>query len=161
LKVVSKISNGIRFDVITPVDSANILEHGEETSWYSDELFIVRSLDTLEILHARATDSDDWIEFVESDLLSDDYVIVKEWSGGFSCCEIVHAYQTKPVFKEILIGYENGLFNVKVVSKNQIELHVYNEDGPNSDQYPKFWVYNPQVLDLRTGEWLVEVPSTQ
>jgi hypothetical protein len=152
LKVVSHISNGIRFDVITPEEPVDILEDGEEASWYQDGLFIVRSLDTLEVLHIHPLNSYDGPEFLESDLLSGDYVLVNEWSGGASCCKIIHAFQTSP-FKEILIGYDNALFDVEIVSKDQIALHVFNENGPNADQHPKFWEYSPQVFDLRTGEW--------
>jgi hypothetical protein len=159
LKVESKISYGVRFDVITPKEPQTGLKYGEDSSWYSDELFIARSLETKEVLHAHASGDGDWTEFVESDLLSDDYVLVKEYSGGFTCCWIIYAFKTSP-FKEILIGYSNYNFDVKIVSKNQIELHVFNDANPNTAYSPRFWKYNPQVFDLRTGKWLIEVPST-
>ena len=55
LKMVTKVSNNIRFDIITPKDAIARVAGGEEASWYSDELVIVRQLDNGKILiFARA-----------------------------------------------------------------------------------------------------------
>ena len=107
LLVTTKISNGLRFDVITPqtLPFEDLPQkRNYEAAWYSDELLIVRVVKTGELLHAQPLKSSaiKFLKGTKSNKLSNDYVVIREHTGGASCCFIVHAFQTKPKFKKLL-----------------------------------------------------------
>jgi len=151
LKVVTKVSNGIRFDVITPLAHTNV-EGGQDSFWYTDELIVIRDLKTGKVLHAEHPASGN-VTFVKSKKLSSDYVVIREWSGGASCCLIIHAYQTRPEFKKVL-EHNNDFFDRTelVVGETTLELHKEPaiNFGPSSHSQLK---YNPAKFDLKTGKW--------
>ena len=104
-----------------------------------------------------------WIlDVIEDDLLSKEFVILREWGGGASCCWIIHAFQTKPGFKRLLT-HNNDHFKPEgfVVGKDTLELY-----DPDSDKYSDpgrshaSLIYEPILYDLRSEQWLPFVPKT-
>lgn len=92
LKVISKVSNGFRFEIVTPKEPEKIIgkdNFGSNSSWYGDEYLIV---------WPPIGDAEDWpnepvyikrlrssdISFVENGPLSKDYIIIREWSSEAS-----------------------------------------------------------------------------
>jgi hypothetical protein len=151
--MVTKVSNNIRFDIITPKDAIARVAGGEEASWYSDELVIVRQLDNGKILYSRELKSAN-VEFSGAGLLSDDFVVLEEWSGGGSCCLLITAFQTLPKFKVILEQHNNDFFDRTeiVAGPEKLELHRSDEDAPYPASHSQLQ-YSPAFFDLRRGKW--------
>ncbi len=151
LVVTTKISNGLRFDVITPKSFA--LEDRQEAGWYSDELLVVRVIKTGELLHAQPLKSSgiEFLKGAKSKKLSNDYVVIREHTGGASCCFIVHAFQTKPKFKKLL-EHNNDFFDVTEVihGEHTLELHKEPLFSVGSSAHPK---YNPGIFNLKKNDW--------
>ena len=151
LVVTTKITNGLRFDVITPKSFA--LKDRQEAGWYSDELLIVRVVKTGELLHAQPLKSSS-IKFLEgskSKKISNDYVVIREHTGGASCCFIIHAFQTKPKFKKLL-EHNNDFFDVTEVihGEHTLELHKEPLFSVGSSAHPK---YSPGIFNLKKNDW--------
>lgn len=92
---------------------------------------------------------------IESELISEKFVVVREWSGGASCCLIIHVFQTKPELRKIL-EHNNDFFDATelVHAQDKLELHKTTwwttmMSGPSHADLR----YNPHIFDLRTGEW--------
>ena len=153
LVVTTRISNGLRFDVITPKSFA--LEDRQEAGWYSDELLIVRVVKTGELLHAQPLKSSgiEFLKGAKSKKLSNDYVVIREHTGGASCCFIVHAFQTKPKFKKILT-HNNDFFDMTEVIQGEHILELHKEPffliGPFSHAGLK---YNATIYNLKKNDW--------
>ena len=109
LRVITKASNNIRFDIIAPETPHMDVAGGENASWYSDELLIVRQLDNGKVLYSRELKSEN-VEFLGTGRLFDDFVVIQEWSGGSSCCLLISAFQTLPKFKILLEQHDNDFF---------------------------------------------------
>jgi hypothetical protein len=122
----------------------------------------------LEIFHGDAERPverlviDSWyVDVIKDDLLSKDLVLLREWSGGASCCWIIHAFQTKPGFKRLLT-HNNDHFKPEefIVGKDTLELY-----DPDSDKYsdPRrshaSLVYEPIHFDMRNERWLPVFPG--
>lgn len=91
----------------------------------------------------------------KSDVLSKDYLIFKEWTGGGSCCLVFHVFQTKPTFKKLL-EHNNDFFDATeiVIGPHQLELHRYKEHlQPSSIQPHVNLRYNPSIYDLKQNRW--------
>ena len=159
LKVISKASNGFRFEIVTPREPEKILgtdSFGSNSSWYGDEYLIVwppiggaEDWPSEPVYIKRLHSSD--TSFIENGPLSIDYVVIREWSGGVSCCSIVQVFQTKPEFKK-LIEHNNDFFDVPTIpiGEHKIELHENPPSYPSSHALLK---YNPRVFNLRKQEW--------
>ena len=159
LKVVSKMSNEFRFDIVTPKASETILgkdSFASNSSWYGDEYLIVWPpfneagdwpSEPVYIKRLRTSST----EFVKNGPLSEDYVVIRESSGGASCCFIIHAFQTKPEFKK-LIEHNNDFFDRSTIPavEHEIELHKNPLSYPSSHALLK---YNPRLFNLKTLEW--------
>lgn len=95
----------------------------------------------------------------QSTVLSKDYKIFREWSGGNSCCLIFHVFQTKPVFKKIL-QHSNDFFDATeiVVGPHLLEFHRYDlKKQPNhlKGLFAHFGLkYNPSIFDLKKRCWI-------
>ncbi len=159
LKVVTKLSNGYRFEIVTPKQSEEILGqslYGSNSSWFGDEYLIVwppigEAEDwPREPIYMRRLRSRE-IVFIENGPLSSDYVIIKEWSGGASCCSIIQAFQTKPEFKK-LIEHNNDFYEDTIipVGEHEIELHETPLSFSGSHSSLK---YNARVFNLKMLEW--------
>ena len=156
LVVTTRISNGLRFDVIT-VQSFPFKDLPKnryyEAGWYDDELLVVRALKTGELLHAQLLKSSSVMFLVgsESRKLSDDYVVLREHSGGASCCLIIHAFQTKPKFEKVL-EHNNEYFDMTEVihGEHTLELHKEPFFSGGSSAHPK---YNASIFNLRENDW--------
>jgi len=159
LKVVSKMSNGFRFDIVTPEQSVKVLGsdvYYSDSSNYGDTYLVAwppiddTGIMRRESVYITRLRSDD-VHFIDNGPLADDYIIIREWSGGASCCSIVHAFQTKPEFKK-LIEHDNDFFDMPTIpiGEHEIELHENPESYPSSHSQLK---YNPKVFDLRKQEW--------
>lgn len=159
LIVVSKMSNGFRFDIVTPKVSETILGKdifASNSSWYGDQYLIV---------WPSINEADDWpsepvyikrlkshsVYFIENGPLSDGYVVIREWSGGASCCFIIQVFRTKPEFKK-LIEHNNDFFDRSTIpaGEHEIELHKNPLSYPSSHALLK---YNPRLFNLKTLEW--------
>ena len=83
--------------------------------------------------------------------LSDDYVVLREHSGGDSCCLIIHAFQTKPKFKKIL-EHNNKNFDMTEVIQGEhtIELHKEPFFSVGSSAELK---YNASIYNLKENDW--------
>ena len=141
LSVTTKISNGLRFDVITPqsLPFKDVPQNRYyEAGWYRDELLVVRVVKTGELLHAQALKSNSimFLEGSNSKKLSDDYVVLREHSGGASCCLIIHAFQTKPKFKKVL-EHDNKYFDMTEVINGTHTLPVHMKQL--LDTYGQCW----------------------
>ena len=96
------------------------------------------------------------VDVIEDRDLSGDFVVIREWNGGASCCWVVHAFQTKPSLKRLL-KHENDHFKPDkfVVRKDTLELY-----DPDSDKYSDpsrshtSLVYEPIHFDLRNEKWV-------
>ena len=159
LKVVSKIHNGFRFEIVTPKESEKILGkdfYASNSSWYGDQYLIV---------WPPLNEAEDWpnepvyikrlkshsVNFVNNGPLSENFVVIREWSGGGSCCFIIQAFQTEPKFKK-LIEHNNDFFDETTipVGEHEIELHKAPLSYPSSHVELK---YNPRLFNLKTLEW--------
>ena len=156
LLVTTKISNGLRFDVITPqtLPFEDLPQNRSyEAAWYSDELLVVRTVKTGKLLHAQTLKSSSimFLEGFNSKKLSDDYVVLREHSGGASCCLIIHAFQTKPKFKKIL-EHNNKNFDMTEVIQGEhtIELHKEPFFSVGSSAELK---YNASIYNLKENDW--------
>ena len=151
LVVTTKISNGLRFDVITPKSFS--LEDRQEAGWYSDELLIVRVIKTGELLHAQPLKSSGikFLKGTKSNKLSNDYVVIREHTGGASCCFIIHVFQTKPKFKKLL-EHNNEYFDMTEVihGEHTLELRKKPLFSVGSSAHPK---YNPGIFNLKKKDW--------
>jgi hypothetical protein len=105
---------------------------------------------------------DSWyVDVIEDVTLSKDFFVLRQWSGGASCCWVVQAFRTKPSFK-LVLNHENDHFKPDkfVVGKDTLELY-----NPDSDKYsdPRrshaSLVYEPIHLDLRSEKWLPVAPN--
>ena len=152
LRVMTKVSNNIRFDIITPEAPHLNVDGGENASWYSDELLIVRQLDNGKILYSRELKSEK-VEFIGTGRLSDDFVVIKEWSGGGSCCYLITAFQTLPTFK-ILLEHNNDFFDRTeiIAGREKLELHRLTEHATYPSSHSEL-PYTPSIFDLRRGKW--------
>ena len=156
LVVTTKISNGLRFDVITP-QSLPFKESPQkryyEAGWYGDELLIVKEVKTGELLHAQPLKSSSimFLEGSHSKKLSGDYVVLREHSGGASCCLIIHAFQTRPKFKKIL-EHNNEYFDMNEVihGEHTLELHKEPFFSVGSSAQPE---YSAGIFNLKENDW--------
>ena len=156
LVVTTKISNGLRFDVITPQSFPfKDLPQNRyyEAGWYADELLVIRVINTGELVHVQTLKSSS-IKFLRgsgSKKLSDDYVVLREHSGGVSCCLIIHAFQTKPKFKKVL-EHNNEYFDMTEVihGEHTLELHKEPFFSGGSSAHPD---YNASIFDLKENDW--------
>ena len=156
LSVTTKISNGLRFDVITPqsLPFKDVPQNRYyEAGWYRDELLVVRVVKTGELLHAQALKSNSimFLEGSNSKKLSDDYVVLREHSGGASCCLIIHAFQTKPKFKKVL-EHDNKYFDMTEVINGTHTLQLHKEPffSSGSSAHPE---YNAGIFNLKENHW--------
>ena len=87
----------------------------------------------------------------KSKKLSNDYVVIREHTGGASCCFIVHAFQTKPTFKKLL-EHNNDFFDMTEVihGEHTLELHKEPLFSVGSSAHPK---YNPGIFNLKNNDW--------
>jgi hypothetical protein len=131
--IVSKVRNSISFNIDTNI-----------------QLLKVSDLKTGKVIHAAALKSDG-VKFIENTMLSEDYIVIREWTGGASCCFIVHAFQTKPTFKKLL-EHNNEYFDSSelIVGKTKLGLHKEPFISIGGGAHPK---YNPAIFDLKTGDW--------
>jgi len=147
-EITSKTSNGYRFDIIvekpkefsTATDThLTVTLPGESQPYYDMQLATNHST------------------FVEDVLLSDDFVVVREWSGGASCCLFIHIFSTKPYFRYLHRNNNDFFDKTKlVVGEDKLELHEW---------YGAEWKggvhagleYQPRVFDLRKGHWVDEL----
>ena len=106
---------------------------------------------------------DSWyVDVIEDDLLSDEFVVLREWNGGASCCWFVQAFRTKPAFKRLL-NHENDHFKPEelVVGKDTLELY-----DPDSEVYSGTrkshanLVYEPIHFNLRNEKWIPVTTNT-
>jgi hypothetical protein len=106
---------------------------------------------------------DSWyVDVVEDDLLSEEFVVLREWNGGASCCWFVQAFRTKPAFKRLL-NHENDHFKPEelVVGKDTLELY-----DPDSEVYSGTrkshanLVYEPIHFNLRNEKWIPVTTNT-
>jgi hypothetical protein len=150
---MTKASNNIRFDIIAPETPHMDVAGGENASWYSDELLIVRKIDNGKILYSRELKSEN-VEFLGTGRLSDDFVVIKEWSGGISCCLLISAFQTLPRFKILLEQHNNDFFDGTeiIAGPAKLELHRMDEDAPYPASHSELQ-YSPAFFDLRRGNW--------
>ena len=100
-------------------------------------------------------------EFLEGDNLSKDIVVIRSYEGGASCCYIIHAFQTKPVFKRLL-KHHNDFFSsdLRIVGKDIIEL--YDGGSPEYNHPSKAHanlIYEPILFDLRNDRWINVYPD--
>ena len=156
LVVTTRISNGLRFDVITPQSfpfEDLPKDRYYEASWYDDELLVVRAVKTGELIHAQPLKSSSvmFLEGSDSRKLSDDYVVLREHSGGASCCLIIHAFQTKPKFEKVL-EHNNEYFDMTEVvhGEHTLELHKEPFFSGGSSAYPE---YNASIFNLKENDW--------
>ena len=151
LIVTTRLSNGLRFDVITP--KSFTLKDRQEARWYSDNLLIVRVIKTGELLHAQPLKSNS-IKFLEGSApqnLSSDYVVIREHTGGASCCFIIHAFQTKDKFKKLL-EHNNDFFDMTEVihGEHTLELHKEPFFSVGSSAQPE---YSAGIFNLKENDW--------
>ncbi|MBT5875758.1 MAG: hypothetical protein HOH43_20200 [Candidatus Latescibacteria bacterium] len=150
LKIFTKVSNGIRFDIVKPADT--FLKNGDMADWYTDQVLIVRNVKSGQVLHSQTLKSDK-VSFVIDERLSKDFIVIKEWSGGASCCLIVHAYRTRPSFKKLL-EHDNNFFDRTDLIAGSDRLVLYKESVffiyPSSHSQLK---YTPAVFNLRRNRW--------
>ena len=89
----------------------------------------------------------------KSNKLSDDFVVMREHTGGTSCCFIIHAFQTTPKFKKILT-HNNDFFDMTEVIQGEHILELHKEPffliGPFSHAGLK---YNPSIYNLKKNDW--------
>jgi len=159
LKVVSKMSNGFRFDIVTPKDPQRRLGKdydNSNSSRYGDEYLIV---------WPPLNEAEDWpsepvyikrlrsegVKFISNGPLSDDYVVIREWDGGGSCCFIIQAFQTKPKFKK-LIEHNNDFFDGTTIPVGKYEIELHKDPPPNPSSHAAL-KYTPRLFNLKKGEW--------
>ena len=156
LEITTKISNGLRFDLITSQTTPfKDLPQNRyyQAGWYGDELLVVRMVKTGELLHAQPLKSSSimFMEGSNSKKLSDDYVVLREHSGGASCCLIIHAFQTAPNFKKVL-EHNNKYFDMTEVihGGHMLELHKEPFFSGGSSAPPE---YNAAIFNLKENGW--------
>ena len=144
----TEVRNGYRFDFIRPIKPNFDIPGGQNASWYGDELIVVRKIGSGEVVYARSLKSDN-VEIL-SDGLSDDYLVMREYSGG-SCCFWISAFRTKPSF-ELILMHNNDYFDMSNVinGEHTIELHRDPFIQIGGGAHPE---YNPKLFDLKTGRW--------
>jgi len=71
------------------------------------------------------------VEFVGTGRLSENFVVIKEWSGGGSCCYLITAFQTLPTFK-ILLEHRRARNSVSLGFDGSVAAGLSN---------PKFLMY--------------------
>ena len=123
LSVETTVRGDYRFDLIRPTKPHSNVPNGENSSWYSDELLVVREIASTEIVFSRSLKSEN-VEFQDNGLL-DEYLVFTEWSGGASCCLLVSAFAVTPEFKVLLDRHNNDFFDRTQViqSPTTLELH--------------------------------------
>jgi hypothetical protein len=150
LKIITKVSNGTRFDLILPTEP--FLKNHNMASWYQDQLLVIRDVKSGQVQHTQTLKSDN-VTFVSDKQLSSDFVVISEWSGGASCCLIVHVYQTKPSFEKLL-EHNNDFFDSTDLVAGPNKLELYKK--PWRFKYPASHAqlkYTPRIFDLRLGLW--------
>ncbi len=156
LVVTTKISNGLRFDVITsqsfPFKDLPKNRY-YEAGWYGDELLVVRLVNSGELLHTQPLKSSSivFLEGSNSKKLSDDYVVIREHSGDISCCLIIHVFQTKPKFRKLL-EHNNEHFDMTEVihGEHTLELHKKSIFSGGSLAHSG---YNANIFNLKENDW--------
>jgi TPR repeat protein len=102
------------------------------------------------------------VDVIEDKDLSRDFVVLREWNGGASCCWVIHAFQTKPSLKRLL-KHENDHFKPEefVVGKDTLELYDPDSEvySGNSRSHANL-VYEPIHYDLRNERWIAVAPGT-
>ena len=159
LTVVSKDSNGYRFDIVTPKKPNVVLGkdyYASNSSWYGDRYLIV---------WPPLNNADDWpskpvhikrlksyaVEFIKNGPLSEDYVLIREQTGGRSCCSIIHAYRTSPKFKK-LIAHNNDFFDGSVIPASEHEIELHDNRKPYTSSHVQL-KYHPRKFNLKTLAW--------
>ena len=152
LSVETTVRGGYRFDIIRPAKPHFNVPDGENSSWYSDELLVVRDIASTDVVFSRSLKSEN-VEFLK-DGLSDDYLVLKEWSGGASCCLLITGFRVKPDFKLLLDRHNNDFFDrTQVISSvTELELHRDREGDLYPSSHSKL-KYRPSVFDLKTASW--------
>jgi hypothetical protein len=152
LRVMTKVSNNIRFDIIIPEAPYELVAGGVEASYYSDEILIVRQIDSGKILYSRQLKSAS-VKFIGADKLAENYVVMREWSGGASCCLLITAFQTSPEFK-IILEHNNDFFDMTeiVAGPEKLELFRSDENTPYPASHSALR-YVPSYFDLSQGKW--------
>ena len=158
LKVKSRISNEYRFDILKPPYFYVRRSDGEnvEATNYNDTTLIVREEKSGKPTYAENGYNLKFLKNKQADRLSNDYVVIREWNGGGSCCIIFHVFQTKPTFKKLL-EHNNDFFDATqvVIGPYQLELHNYKKHlQPSGPQPHSNLKYNPSIYDLKRGCWI-------
>jgi hypothetical protein len=149
LKVQTVVRGDFRFDVITPKSPQMDVPGGQVSSWYLDELFVVRKLVDGEVVHSLSLRSEN-VKFV-TEGLNDHFIILKEWSGGISCCDWIHVFRADSSF-EVILSHNNFGFDANKIIHDENTLLLHREPlisigKPNS-------IFNPKKFDLRSREWI-------
>ena len=151
--VKTKIINGLRFDLFGR--KAGILMDSQKCNWDDGNFLKVTVVKTDELLHAQPLRSSSvrFLNKSKSNKLSDDFVVMREHTGGASCCFIIHAFQTKPKFKKILT-HNNDFFDMTEVIQGEHILELHKEPffliGPFSHAGLK---YNATIYNLKKNDW--------
>ena len=152
------MSNHYRFDILKPVDfyvkKPDGQTSGIEAGNYQDQTLLVRSFkgnDNGTIIYSEPLGSP-VADFDKTKLLHPDYVLMKSWTGGNSCCIGIGVFKTKPNF-EVLLHHNNNFFDKTriVVAPHQVELHK----PPPDYVWPchACTKYSPRVFDLKKKAW--------
>ena len=153
-KVDFRAANGIGFLV------TQNKEVGQEEWEDIDATLEIYSSDSSHPLETVAIGSR-YYEFLEDDNLSQDIVVIRAHLGGASCCYIIHAFQTKPVFKRLL-EHDNNFFssNLRFVGKDLIELFDNNSfEYSHPSEVRASLIYKPIHYDLRNDRWINVYPD--
>jgi hypothetical protein len=152
LTVATTVKGQYRFDVIGPAKPELNVPNGENSSWYSDEILIVRKIATNEVMLSRGLKSVQ-VNFM-SDGLSDEFMVMTEWSGGASCCLLVSAFRLTDEFEIVLDRHNNKQFDEVFIIAGKNKIKIYKETMEKIDNKPKSKQnYSPRIFNLNSGEW--------
>jgi len=149
LEIRTKISNGIRFDLITR--SREIDQLSDHPSSYQDDMLVIREDGFGKFLHAAPigfTTGPVHAEFIAGPDLSEQFVIIREWTGGASCCYVHYVYTTEPELRRILRRETDFHASENpIVGKDKFEIHS-NKNPTFTSKSHAGYQYNPEVIDL-------------
>ena len=157
LEVVTKVSNGIRFDIYTRSHDVYDFHPNKDVEGdhyfrdYEDMILVVRRVGEREVLYANAfgyLGGATSAKFIESDDLSEQFVIVQEWTGGASCCYVHHVFTTAPEFKMLLErDTDSHVAEKPITGPDLFEIHSNEKPTYTSNSHVGYQ-YNPEVIDL-------------
>lgn len=149
LTVKTTVKGDYRFDIILPAKPNFDVPDGQNSSWYGDEMLVVRKVDTSEIIYSRSLMSEN-VRIV-TDGLAEEFIIMREWSGGMSCCLWITSFRTAPKF-EVILRHNNDHFDSTqiVAGPGLLELHRNPTMQMGGSAHPE---YRPRLFDLGLGSW--------